>query len=355
MQKMLTLSFVCLMASAQAQNGGTVYTPPSGIKFQETYTEEEIRYHTVQDGTPVQSLSPVDIPLLNFTRKRVTYIETVRDDGNHSYSSTILNPDELYAQWPVKIGRFEGDSSGMRIYKTNDTLYHEHKADSVEIAEYAETRDFYAQQNSADLFTFPMPDSISLAAQMDTTEDMTVQYLDSGSVLVSSQEYESLYEPAARRITHSRYEGERLQEKNVTTYKELQPGIFVVGNSRSERFVIRPSGLCMREVVLRFHKDQQVGLQGIEQRSAGNLPVAQGITLLRPNPASDILQLQLSEQVRSGSTLLVYDATGRLYHQLSSVQPNTNYTIVLKEWPKGVYVVRIETGVGAQMVKFLKY
>ena len=64
-----------------------------------------------------------------------------------------------------------------------------------------------------------------------------------------------------------------------------------------------------------------------------------------PNPATEILNVQLSEYAGKGSTIQLFDAYGRLQKELTlEVTPESFVSIPLIGMPNGLYYLKIQVG-----------
>lgn len=68
---------------------------------------------------------------------------------------------------------------------------------------------------------------------------------------------------------------------------------------------------------------------------------------LYPNPAKDVLFLEGLNEV---TQVEVFDGLGKLVH--SGISNSTNYSLQVKDWPKGLYLVHIPTSTHKQVIKF---
>ena len=77
-------------------------------------------------------------------------------------------------------------------------------------------------------------------------------------------------------------------------------------------------------------------------------------SLLLPNPGTEAVTLRLGPTVRPGSRLQVTDLFGRVVYEQGSVHPSAEQNLSVTGWPPGVYLFRLETGAGSQVLKFIK-
>jgi hypothetical protein len=77
-----------------------------------------------------------------------------------------------------------------------------------------------------------------------------------------------------------------------------------------------------------------------------------------PNPFSDELQLSFALPIAQAYTLAVYDAQGRLVQQLASGQAEAGQArqvaVSTHTYATGLYLVRLTTATGTQLLKLIK-
>ena len=74
-------------------------------------------------------------------------------------------------------------------------------------------------------------------------------------------------------------------------------------------------------------------------------------TTLHPNPASDIITIDLAE-LHPNTTMTVIDVTGKVVKEM--MVTNKRSTISLSDFSSGIYFVKISSEQGTNTVKFIK-
>lgn len=77
-------------------------------------------------------------------------------------------------------------------------------------------------------------------------------------------------------------------------------------------------------------------------------------TKLYPNPASDIVRLELEHDVQSVNDIKIYDGMGRLQAAMSRKQGEGYYEINISGLKPGIYLINARTAVGVKTFKFMK-
>ncbi|MGK2860430.1 MAG: MBG domain-containing protein, partial [Chitinophagaceae bacterium] len=73
-----------------------------------------------------------------------------------------------------------------------------------------------------------------------------------------------------------------------------------------------------------------------------------------PNPASNVLRLQLKNEVKSGNDLQVFDMTGRMSPVYSKKINNNSYELDVSRLAKGIYFIKAKTIAGTITYRFMK-
>lgn len=219
--------------------------PPPGLKYQLNYVVEEVNYYKMAVGTPITSLSPLDMVELREHRTLKQVEMRIEEDGNHATSIIILNPEEAYSEWPTKVGRIEISAAGTRIYQTNGSLYVDLPADAAAQARYAALKENLADRSPQVMYNFPLPPNEAAANQIQANGG-EVNMLSQGAWKISGNGIELLYEPAFSWITRATYQGDQIAEKDIRQYAPNDQGVLVPQIETTETTVVRPSGACMQ-------------------------------------------------------------------------------------------------------------
>ena len=131
--RFILLLLVLLLSgrSGTAQILNQLPLPPEGVAYSIAYEEEEQSYYTVPEGSDLNGLSKLDILKLEKSIVRKQVENAVLEDGSSVLTITILNPAEAYHDWPQPIGRYEIDSSGIRVYSPAGLLLQNIAPDSA--------------------------------------------------------------------------------------------------------------------------------------------------------------------------------------------------------------------------------
>ncbi len=78
-----------------------------------------------------------------------------------------------------------------------------------------------------------------------------------------------------------------------------------------------------------------------------------GILSVQPNPAQDVIQIQVLQDTTVDSELFIYDVTGKLMLQ-QAVGANTLLSIDLTDYPSGLYFARLKAGEAWYGERFVK-
>lgn len=338
---------LCTMAKAQVIDNTA---PSAGVKFQSSYVVEELTYHEIQKGTSISGISPVDMPLLKKRSMKTRQARTIFENGHHQLTIEVLNPEEVDADFPVKVGRIQIDSSGSRSFKTDGTLYRDSKADSAFIVQYNQMRQLYAENPPPVLYHFPIPSQEAID-QMIASGQVSVDSLPGNVLYVNGENIKQYFDPNINTITTSLYEEGFLLEKRETHYKEIE-GIYHIAYERITRPTIRPSGLCTREVIQKTYKEQTVEIGG--ERNSSAIQSTMSGTLLSPNPVQERLNIQLDKNAEAGSSIQIFSPEGRLVYETVLTEATTRYSVPAHNWQNGMYVLQINTSEGRQSFKFIK-
>ena len=125
----------------------------------------------------------------------------------------MLNPEDAFAQWPVKIGRIEVDDTGTRTYTMDNSLYTSLSANNDDIALYDIISDHWSAHTPDIRYSFPSPSAGDLTEMQ--SNGYAVQNLAQGAVRVFKSTEEILVEPASMRTTTTRYESGVRVERHV--------------------------------------------------------------------------------------------------------------------------------------------
>ena len=326
--------------------------PPPGLKYQLNYVVEEVNYYKMAVGTPITSLSPLDMVELREHRTLKQVEMRIEEDGNHATSIIILNPEEAYSEWPTKVGRIEISAAGTRIYQTNGSLYVDLPADAAAQARYAALKENLADRSPQVMYNFPLPPNEAAANQIQANGG-EVNMLSQGAWKISGNGIELLYEPAFSWITRATYQGDQIAEKDIRQYAPNDQGVLVPQIETTETTVVRPSGACMQQVIRKKYREYHLAVARSE-RSLYSQNMVDQASLLLPNPGTEAVTLRLGPTVRPGSRLQVTDLFGRVVYEQGSVHPSAEQNLSVTGWPPGVYLFRLETGAGSQVLKFIK-
>jgi hypothetical protein len=162
---------------------------------------------------------------------------------------------------------------------------------------------------------------------------------------------QTLFEPALLRVTTTVFEGGQKKETRIQRYAAgaamMKPLEEII-----KRPVVRPSGLCMEQVVRKRYKqyDLAVAAKGKDRQEQD----ARVTTALWPSPADDRLTLSLGKELSPDSGLQIFDLAGSIVLEKSGLQPNSQLEIALSGWPGGTYFLRLQTETGSKTLKFVK-
>ncbi len=213
MRTVLSLSIGLWLHVATAQS---VYlpSPEPGLKYSISYTLEESNFHLAGASMGLNNLSPIDIEWMR-PRTTIKMVERrVTEDNHHSTSIQILNPGEVYADFPHQIGRIEINEQGIQVYDTNDALYRNIPADVEYQANYNSMRDLLVDSKVPIMYDFPtLPnESTILAIQADGG---TISMLTNNAWELAKAGDVTKFEPEAKRITNTYCEGSVLKETRI--------------------------------------------------------------------------------------------------------------------------------------------
>ena len=100
-------------------------------------------------------------------------------------------------------------------------------------------------------------------------------------------------------------------------------------------------------------------IRKVEKVEATPQPVEESVLYfeLYPNPTRDMVYIDLQKSPSTDNQVMLYDLNGKLLYQRALVNPETGLMdLSLKEYPKGVYIIRISSGehvhLGKRIVKF---
>ena len=278
--------------------------------------------------------------------------QRIEIDGDHSSMILILNPQEVYAEWPEAMGRLEIDQTGVRTYRTDGTLFNTLPASAEDASIYQTVKELSAEKDVIISTAFPMPDVAALNNL--SNEGWTVQNLSGDAVQLTKSNTRLLLEPANKRSTTFTYEGTNTVEKRVEEFRINEHGILVPSYVRTETREIRPSGVCMERVRLQKYRTYTVAAtkKGDGKDNRSSLVVGQTTRLqILPNPATDRLVINYGSEV---SQLTILDAFGKTIWEKTGLVGDETAELSIATWPSGFYFVRIETSSGRQTTRFIK-
>lgn len=339
------------MIPLSESQGQVLPSPPAGVNYQVSYTMEEVSFYQAPEGIATTTLSPLDqIKLM--PRRRLEDVERrIATNGGISAIITILNPEEAYAEWPQKVGRFEIDGAGVRVYKTDGTLYKTLPADAAEVAGYQTLKSYFINHDPAINTTFPMPsagDLIDLQAA-----GATVFTLPDNALRIRLGNQETLLEPSLLQVTHTRLEGQTVVEKRTQKYAYNLQGIVVPAFERTEKNIVRPSGACLQKVVQRRFSRYLVSAHPGGTRSPAML-FSEKSTVIWPNPATaDVLNIRLDDTVQPAARVTISNAIGQVMASFGA-NPGETLSLPLTNWPEGVYFVNVPRNGAPATLKFVK-
>lgn len=263
------------------------------------YTLEELTTYKVPQGAAANALSPLDKVLL-IPQRLLRQVETREfSDGSTAATIEILNANEAFSEWPVKMGRIEYDNNGTRIYDTEGKLYQDIPSDSARSAERHELAQLRKNNSSDAPSTFPMPDASTLSALQNS--GYIVNNLPQGAVKLAKGDMEALYEPQQLRITRTKYHNDSPVESSVRKYALSDDQRLRIVYERDEVMEFRPSGACMERVTQRRYTNFSTDTDSRYAQPAA-APNA-GPLMVWPNPASDYLYLTPDAGVVPGSSV----------------------------------------------------
>jgi hypothetical protein len=332
-----------------AQNP-TLPLPPDGLKHQIIYTVEETVFHRVPQNTPLSSLSPLDKQKTRKFRevKEVTF--SIADDGSYMSTTTVLNPEEAYEEWPVPIGRIEVDEQGTRSFSASGTLINETPADSIYSVRYQNMKVDLSSTTPKVLYSFPLPSSDMLSNLQN--DGWAVSNLSNNGVKLQKNGNVIEYNLNTMQVTTSKYQGDLLETKHTLQYQISTQGILVPALEVKEEPITRPSGACMERVRIKKYENYSVAMKPSTERSRS---LESQISLgLWPNPVSEVLTISIDETVNAGAQVYITDLTGQTCFQTTVKSGDVKVEIFIKNQPNGIYFANIETTAGMKTFKFVK-
>ncbi|MDX1912446.1 MAG: T9SS type A sorting domain-containing protein [Saprospiraceae bacterium] len=348
--------FILFLVMCLAGNGWTQTTtlplPPSGLKYKLNYTVEETTFHMAPEGGPGSGLSQLDMDKLRTLRIVKQVERRITEDNHHASTIVIMNPEEAYSEFPRKIGRIEINQAGMQIYGVDNALYTSMPADSAYQADYTAMRNRHINGDIQIMTIFPSHPNAQ-GIQNIQAQGGIVTSLSNGAWQINIAGVTTLFEPAALRITTTRFEGAQPQETLIQKYGYTAQGIYAPLEEMTKRKVIRPSGACMEDVVRKRYSNYVVAIASNERNYNSNQADVESI-FIRPNPTGDFLNIIPGKEVLLGSFLQIYDVMGKLVHEAPVTEPGVEINIPLSGVQDGIYFVRLQMKTGYQSLKFVK-
>ena len=329
--------------------------PDPGLKQQITFTVSEQTFYKLAAGTPFSAVSPVDMVLLQPHTVLQQVERRIAEDGHYGASISLLNAEEVWADWPTKVARYEINREGVQIYKTNGSLYSSVPKTAEEEQQYADMQVLLASESAPlQATTFPSVPTSSEIAQIQANGG-TFQYQSDGSWEVRSGQVMSRFEPGTQKIIRSDLEGEYVVRQETTQYTTNSDGALVPALETVELPVIRPSGACMEKVTIRRYGEYKIAQT--RRRGERDSPYsASGSTGLQlvPNPATEAITLQWGSSLARSGHLHVCDLSGKVLMQTTLEVGALTHRIELGSYPPGLYFLHVRTDQGYEVLKFVK-
>jgi hypothetical protein len=354
MRIILLLPLLLLLGrSGTAQTPYQLSLPPAGVAYSTAYELEEQSYYTIPEGSDPNELGKLDILKLekSIVRKRVE--NAVLEDGSSVLTITILNPAEAYHDWPQPIGRYEIDSSGIRVYSPAGLLLQNIAPDSAMTALHKMTQELNAANEPNFKYDFPVMDTEKITALEN--EGKEVQALGNDAYQIKDALQYNVYDPAYKR-TYSRYTDPKTggEEKKWQVYTTTESGIIMPGFERTTTKIIRPSGACMERVLDKKYSNYVIKARGkVKERHRQVMESGKYLGLF-PNPAKDQVTVNLDDSVLPGSSLRVLDALGKTMYTQQDMQPESAVLVDLQGRTPGMYFIQVQTKGGLRTLRFIK-
>ena len=346
--------FFLLVLFLPLGQGQNVPQPGPGLKQQVAFTMSETTVHKLASNVPFADISPVDVVLLQPHTVQQQVVRLIEEDGDFSASITILNPAEFWPDWSNRVARYELGSDGVRLYKTDGSLYSFLPKTAQEAQDYADMKAQLALASAPlQATTFPTMPTAGDIAQIQAGGGTFIAY-PNGSWQVKQGPSQARFEPATHKIIRSKFDGDYLLRSETTEYTFNNAGVLVPSIETVEVPVTRPSGICMQQVTIRQYQAYTIAQK---PRSQGrNSPYGTGSAGLQlvPNPATDAITLQLGSGLEKGGVLQVCDLAGTILLETTLEPGEQTHYIELAQYPPGLYFVRLRAENGYQTLKFVK-
>jgi hypothetical protein len=198
-----------------------------------------------------------------------------------------------------------------------------------------------------------MPDNAALATLEGSEAD--VQYLAENALSVREGNKETIWQPARNIVTRQYYEGGQVVKKDVVQYKQTD-GIFIPEIEWYEQQVIRPSGACMKSVVMRRYTNYTVQANVTSERNAPALEINPNElnSIITPNPVTDHALLLVGKETSPNAEVSLFDTAGKRLWSRYAVQPGQQLQIPLTEYAPGLYFVQVQSASGRQNIRIVK-
>lgn len=323
---------------------------PPGMKYIVSYTVEEESYYTRPQSTPIESLSPLDKQKMVKNKVVKSVERQVEENGDHTTIVQYLNPDEAFKEWPTPIGSILIDKTGKTVFKKDGSFMVDTPADSAYTAEYEQMKTFMVENDLQLMTELPIPDAANL--QTLSNSGYTVTNGQNGSISISDGHLETRFDPAHNTISRLYYEGQRPVKTETTIYR-ITEGVLTPAVERIEIDEVRPSGACMKSVVVKRYTSYAI------QRNEGDRSVVHGFrpqqgTLIQPNPAAEQAAVLIGMDVIPGSTIQLLNISGTVLQEHGPCYPGSKQHLSLSGLRPGVYFVKLTTREGFKTLKLVK-
>jgi len=251
----------------------------------------------------------------------------------------------------VVVGRMILDQNGTRIFKKDGSLYQDIPPDSVYQRDYNNLKALTAQGSTIPLFSFPpTPDQTTINAVSQNGGTFTS--LAGNKWQINFGSVQTLFDPSNKVIITSTYESGLLTEQRTQSFTTTEQGILAPLENRVERSIIRPSGLCMQQVVRERYSNYYIAM--VQERNDGRTGLTAPGSWVAPNPSTGVVTLYAGESVIPGSVARVMNIAGVEIYMQGNVRPLENYPIHLEKLPDGLYFIQLNTTIGIQVLKLVK-
>lgn len=232
--------------------------PDPGWKQKITFFMSETTVHKLASNVPFSDISPVDVVLLEPHTVLQQVERSIEEDGDYSASITILNPAEFWSDWSNRVARYDIGSEGVRLYKTDGSLYSFLPKSAQEAQDYADIKARLALASAPlQAITFPAPPDAGEIAHLQAAGGTFNAYPD-GSWQVKQGPWQGKFEPGTHKITRSQFDGDYPLRSETTEYTYNNDGALVPSMETIEVPVTRPSGICMQQVTIRRYGDYTI-------------------------------------------------------------------------------------------------